>query len=220
MKFQIGNVWVIIRSLYFNMKYFKFKEAIKLPILISNNVKLVKCKGSIEIKSPLKFKMIKIGFQDVDIFDKKRVKTIFKNEGKIVFMGRAEFWHGDRINVCGEFIVGNNVYVGAETTFVCNKKIKIGDDSIISWHNLIMDTDFHSVFNSENKRINYDKEVNIGKKVWLGCRSSVYKGSVIGDNVVVAASSIVHGKINGENMIVGGQPIRVIKENTSWSFKE
>nr|WP_317333832.1 hypothetical protein [uncultured Romboutsia sp.] len=51
----------IPKTIYFNFKYLKFKDAIKLIIIISNRVFLEKTKGNVIIESTIKTGMIKIG---------------------------------------------------------------------------------------------------------------------------------------------------------------
>ena len=51
----------------------------------------------------------------------------------------------------------------------------------------------------------------IGKNVFIGCNSLILKGTVIGDNCVVGAGSVVSGKFE-ENCIIAGNPAKVIKK--------
>lgn len=53
------------------------------------------------------------------------------------------------------------------------------------------------------------KKTTIGNNVFLGMNSIVLMGSVIGDNVIVGAGSVVRGKIP-DNVVVAGNPASVI----------
>jgi acetyltransferase-like isoleucine patch superfamily enzyme len=46
--------------------------------------------------------------------------------------------------------------------------------------------------------------------VWVGAKSIILPGSVIGDHCVIAAGSIVTGEIPAKSL-VAGTPVRVIK---------
>ena len=45
----------------------------------------------------------------------------------------------------------------------------------------------------------------IGKNVWIGANVTILKDSVIGDNCVVGAGSVVKGKYR-ENTVIAGNP--------------
>ena len=62
------KVLSIFKSIYLNFKIFNYKTAIKLPILVSYNTKLVGLKkDSIVIDDSIGFGGIRIGFGGVDI---------------------------------------------------------------------------------------------------------------------------------------------------------
>jgi len=133
------------KTIYINFKYFSLKKAIKLPILISRKVWLKNCSGKIEILGNIYSGMIKIGFGEVGIFDKKYSRSILELSGKIIFNGNANIGHGSKISVGKDAILnlGNNFIITAESSIVCFKKITFGDNCLISWDDLFMDTDFH-----------------------------------------------------------------------------
>lgn len=213
---KLSLILGFLKTVYINFKCLNFSDAIKLPIFLSHRVSLRSLRGTIAIESPIKTGMIRIGFGNVGIFDKRRSRTLFKNNGKITFKGTANIGHGSKFDIGGELFIGNNFSITAESSIICSKKIVIDDDCLMSWENLIMDTDFHKIKDQDGNVINEKREISIGKKVWIGCRCTILKGTQIGDGVVVAANSCLHGIVKGENQIVGGRPTKVLKENISW----
>lgn len=210
-----------LKSIYFNFKYLPFKQALKLPILISNNVYLLKAKGKIQIQGKLQTGLIKIGFGEVGIFDSKRSRTIWEVQGEVIFKGKANIGHGSKICVgpTGVLELGNNFKISAESTIVAFKEVEIGNDCLLSWQILIMDTDFHKIVDvNTGSLLNPDKKITISDKVWIGCRCLILKGANIPSNSIIAANSIVTKKIEGANNIYGGDPISVLKENVTWSL--
>lgn len=217
---NIDNLFSIIlglpKTIYVNFKYLKFKKAIKLPIFISHRVRLLSTKGSINIEGTIRTGMIRIGFGNVSIFDKRTSKSIFRNDGNITFKGTANIGHGSKLCVAGDLFIGNKFEITAETAIVCAQKVIIGDNCLLSWDNLIMDTDFHKIKELNGDIINANKEVIIGNNVWIGCRCLILKGSVIGDNNVVAANTCITGEYEGNNQIIGGYPVRILKKDIIW----
>jgi acetyltransferase-like isoleucine patch superfamily enzyme len=187
-----------------------------MPIIISHRVCLKEVKGKINIINNMRFGMIHIGFGDIGIFDRKKSRTIWQLSGVVNFAGKANIGHGSKISVSGELTIGNDCSIVAETSIICRNKVNIGNNTLISWDNLIMDSDQHVIISLENYIVNYDKEVNVGNNVWIGCRCTILKGSVIPNNSVVATNSLVNAIFNREHIIIGGNPANILKENITW----
>jgi len=80
-----------------------------------------------------------------------------------------------------------------------------------------MDTDFHCIESNDNpgKTINEDRAILIGDRVWIGCRTTILKGTEIAADSIIAAGSIIAGRLDKNNAIYAGQgkDVRSIKEN-------
>lgn len=214
----IAVILGIPKSIFMSFKYFNIKDAIKLPILVSNNTWIHTARGKIIVDGPIKFGMIKIGFGDIAIFDRKKSRTIWELNGVLKVKNKAYFGHGSKISIKGELVLGNNFDISCESTIICNHRIVFGDNCLLSWQILLMDTDFHKIYNSLNERINIDKSIIIGDNVWIGCRSIILKGSKINNDTVVAANSCIASDIEGEKQIIGGMPLRILKKDISWEM--
>ncbi|WP_184547394.1 acyltransferase [Mucilaginibacter sp. FT3.2] len=211
---------VNIKSIIFNFKYFPFKTAIKLPVLISRNIFLHKMQGRVIINAPIKTALIQIGYGKIGISDFKRSRGIWEVYGDVVFNGRAFIMHGCKLNVGkdAQLIFGDQFEMSTECAIVAQKKIEIGNHSGISWESLVMDSDFHHIADENGVVFNHPKEIIIGNNVWVGCRCTILKGAVIPDGSIVAAGSLVTKKLSGEKSIFGGNPIKVLKSNVSWWY--
>lgn len=120
--------------------------------------------------------------------------------------------------------IGNNVFVGGDTLIDCVDSIRIGDDVLISYQVIIMDSDNHSLRASERigdlqrwRMQKYDwsrvsrAPVQIHDKAWIGARAIIIKGVTIGEGAVVAAGAVVTSDVPPYT-IVAGNPARVIRE--------
>lgn len=63
------------------------------------------------------------------------------------------------------------------------------------------------------------KGISIGKNSFIGARTLLMPGTVIGDNCIVGAGSVVKGKIP-DNSIVFGNPAKFYAKTTEWAEKK
>ena len=208
------------KTIYFNLKYFPFKVAIKLPVLIGRQVFLSRMNGRVIINGPISTGLIQIGYGKVCITDFKRSRAILEIDGDLIFNGRAFIMQGCKINIMqnAQLIIGDDFNMSVECVIIVEKKIQIGKSSGISWESLVMDTDFHHIYDEDGVEFNQPKEIIIGDKVWVGCKCTLLKGAEIPSGSIVAANSMVTKKLSGEKSIFGGNPIRTLKSNITWKY--
>lgn len=124
---------------------------------------------------------------------------------------------GSRIRVGPKGILRIGDRVGmSNTTIVCEESVEIGDDVFIGGGGQIFDTNFHSTDASIRISIRGSHAevktapVRIGARAFLGANTIVCKGTTIGEEVVIAAGSVVVGNVPaGETW--GGNPAKRIK---------
>lgn len=201
----------IPKTIYFNFKYLPFKSAIKFPIIISHRTRLESCKGELYLPKNPKLGKIRIGFGSVQTNDSLSSKAIWNigKHGQVHFGHRVKIGSGCRIHVSGKLTLADNVNFSGECTLVCHKNISIGSNCLIAWETVIMDTDFHPIYNSKTERTNDDKAINIADKVWIGARSTLVKGCNINTNSIIAAGAVVSGTHEG-NSVIAGNPATII----------
>lgn len=202
-------------TLRFNFRYFRLADAIRLPVIVSHRVWLKTLSGRV-VLGKVKTGIVKIGFGDVGLFDAARSRAIWSVRGLVAFNGKTRIGHGNKLNVDGQLTLGHNFRMSAESAIVARDSVSIGDDVLISWDVLIMDSDFHPIYDADGTRINPDKPVTIGNKVWIGCRSLILKGVDIADGVIVAASTTLTRSATTPSAIVGGNPPVVVREHVRW----
>lgn len=220
MKLTFEKLFSIPKSFWVSIHYFPFKEAIKLPILVRYNTRLIAIRGLIKINKSEKVKtgMLSIGFGNVGIFDKKYERSIWEVTGCIKLKGKAAFGHGCRLCVGknGTLTIGCHFNNTAAMTIICQKHITFGDNVITSWNTLVMDTDWHSIVNMETNEIYpISKDIVIGNNVWLCTRSVVLKGSVIPDGCIVGANSLCSKKYTLDNSLIAGNPAEIRRKNVT-----
>lgn len=215
--FDFWNILLSVpKTLRFNLHYFPLKTALKLPVFVSHRTFLRELHGKIVLPEKVDTAMIKIGFGDVGHYDRKRSRSIWQVSGTVIFEGKASIGHGSKLSVRGNLTFGSDFNMTAESTIVCAHKISFGNDCLLSWDILIMDTDEHPIFNQDGTRTNPDKPIIVGNHVWLGCKCILLKGAEIPDNTVVAADTLLKSAFSGENQIIGGNPPTILKSDVHW----
>lgn len=162
--------------------------------------------------------MLRIGFGGVGIYDKKYSRTILTIKGNVILNGRVALGHGSVLSVQENATVtfGDNFCNTAEGKIVCKKSITFGDNVLTSWETLIMDTDWHSIQNTQSGEVYpCTEEIVIGSNVWICTKSIVLKGCVIPDGCIVGANTLCTKKFTEENTIIAGNPANVRKKNVT-----
>jgi maltose O-acetyltransferase len=108
--------------------------------------------------------------------------------------------------------IGESVWVNNNVVIISEGKgIEIGSKTLIGSGVEIIDSDFHELH--PKRRLNgipKTKKIVIEKNVFIGSNVKILKGVTIGENSIIANSSVVTKSIP-QNMIAGGNPCREIK---------
>lgn len=117
----------ILKTIYFNFYYFDFKTAIKFPVFVSNNIILKTLSRKVMLSKNLKMGDIRLGFESIGIFDKKRSKGIWEMKGTINFSGRAFIGQETKIftDENAELLIGKEFSLTGETQIICQKENSI-----------------------------------------------------------------------------------------------
>ena len=215
------DFWNIVRSipktLRFNFHYFPFATALKLPVIVSHRTFLRELHGKVELPEKVETAMVKIGFGDVGHYDRKCSRGIWQVSGTVSFGGKASIGHGSKLSVRGDLKLGAGFNMTAESTIVCAKEITFGNDCLMAWDVLVMDTDEHPLYNKENVRINPDRPIVVGNHVWIGCKCVLLKGAEIPNDTVLAAGTLLKSAFTGEEQVIGGNPPSILKRDVHWA---
>lgn len=210
----------LLKTIYFNLKYFPLKTALRLPVFIYRRTSLFKMKGQIVLNIPPTPGMVKIGPHGLGTQDIKYSRTMWEVSGKLVINGKTNFGRGSRISIGKDAImtIGENFAITGNSTLICQKEITFGNDCLLSWDILIMDTDFHHILSESGDIINAPRPIHIGNHVWIGCRNTILKGVTIPDDVIVSANSTITKSIAEKHCAIGGigKDVAILKRNISW----
>ena len=209
-----------LKTIFFNLHYFPFRTAIKFPVFVSANTKILHRGGKVVLEGKIKPGMVELGYGHLGNFDKMNSRFVWDNLGTVTFQENAFIGHGSKIKVLptGSIYFGANFITTAESSFISRKSIRIGSNCLFSWEILVMDTDFHFMYDEQGTVMNPDADITLGDNVWVGCRCLILKGAIIPTNSVIAAATTVTKKLREENSIYAGMPVAKVKSFGYWKL--
>jgi acetyltransferase-like isoleucine patch superfamily enzyme len=159
-------------------------------------------------------KTSKVDLTKINVFDSTNRLIIGKNS---IVYGRIIFEKSDAKIEIGDRCIVNS-------TLICAKNIKIGNDVLIAWGGTFLDHNSHSIFFEERRNdvLNDLKgitdwknikmaDIIIEDKVWIGFNVIILKGVKIGEGAVIGAGSVVTKDVPPYH-IVAGNPAKIIKK--------
>ncbi|MBR1944932.1 MAG: glycosyltransferase [Alphaproteobacteria bacterium] len=113
--------------------------------------------------------------------------------------------------------IGEDLSAEFDTVFVANggkgRKISVGNDCMFSHGILVRTSDGHKILDAQTKApLNLPKDISVGSHVWVGARSVLLKGTVIPDNCIVGACSVVTKAFCETNRTIAGNPAKVVSD--------
>ncbi|WP_275044802.1 acyltransferase [Microbacterium testaceum] len=116
------------------------------------------------------------------------------------------------VHSSGSLKLGENVYIGRGAILTCFNNVEIGSNVRIAERVSIHDENHaYEPAPVADRSLYTTKPVAIGSGVWIGANSVILPGTVIGDDSVVGAGSVVRGTFPARSLIAG-VPARVVRE--------
>lgn len=217
--FLLKHLLDLPKTIWINYKVFEFKQALRLPILISRKVKVMQIyKNTIILPDTVRTFSIKIGIDGADgVAHEQKGCLLLGEKSKLIFKGKASISKGILIRSSGKITFGKDFYSNCNLSLICTKNITFGNQCVLGWNIHIRDCDGHPIFQNR-KRVNSDESVSIGNHVWIGQDVKILKGTEIPTDSIIAMNSCVTKKFNETNTIIGGYPAKIIKHNVNWEI--
>lgn len=204
-----------LKSLYLNFAMLPFRQAIKLPIIISRYTYFYSLPGRIELTSPAHFGMIRFGYFGEDVITPKDARTLLQIEGTMRLAENVHFGCGVviRVEPNANLDIETNVRISNRTKIICYDNVRICHDTRIAWECQIIDTTFHYMRNmNDNSVTELTHPIVIGAHNWIGNRCNIMKGAVIPDYTIVAAGSLCNKHYEfPQYSLMAGSPAKLIK---------
>lgn len=206
----------LLHSIYFNLHYLPFKQAIRLPILFYKP-HFLSMKGKIVLDCDcIRTGMVRLGFRTCSVYPNTGL-TWENLGGTIVFQGRCVIGNdsflsfGAKTNV----VFGDDFRNISALKLISYRGIKFGKKTSMGWGSLIMDTNFHPLYDMTRKV--YKKAsgiIEIGDYNWFGAQCKIMHSvrtperCIFGMNTVVTRNCVMKSFC-----VMGGEPVRILTEN-------
>lgn len=123
-------------------------------------------------------------------------------------------------NGAAKLVIGENCSLN-NTKFYLNSCpnafIELGSDCMFSMDITLWASDTHQIIDHQTGDvINKKYGIKIGNHVWCGTRCTILKNTVIHDNSIIGAGSVVSGKFDSGNIIIAGNPAKQVKSGVDW----
>lgn len=202
----------ILKTVRFNVRYFGLR-GLRLPVFVARNYMLGELGGEV-ILNNFSTGVVKLGFSGVGIFDKRYDRGIWECFGTVRFLGTAYLGQGSKVSVgrSATLSIGNSFNLTAKSEIVCHQQVSFGDNVLISWDSLLMDTDFHHIEGSQDCM-----PIIVGNHVWIGCHCIILKGAVIPSGSVVAAGATITKPL--DSCALYGDTNKKLRDSIVWHAK-
>jgi acetyltransferase-like isoleucine patch superfamily enzyme len=108
----------------------------------------------------------------------------------------------------GRLVIGDDVFINYGCSIAAMKEVTIGSRIHIGPYVMIIDTDFHDLYDREKRP--EPMPIVIEDDVWIGAKASILRGVHIGRGAVVGVGAVVHRDV-APFSVVGGVPAKEIK---------
>lgn len=208
----------ILKTLYFNFHYFRFSQAILLPVYLYNP-QFIRLRGNVVLPSKIKSGMIVLGKHKVSIYPDTGISL--EINGTLEFKGYCTIGSGSFLSIhnSGHLKLGERCVITQGIKIVCYKSIEFGKKVLCGWDCLVMDTDLHQLSDTQGVRVgNPCLPVRVGDESWISFQTTIMKGTIIPDRSVVASRSLCNKDYGVTSyVLIAGTPAKIIKKGI-WRY--
>lgn len=204
-----------IPTVFFNFRYLPLKQALKLPVWIYKP-HFVALRGSVVIEtSEISPGMIRLGFLTATTYPNSGIS--WNNEGRIIFKGKCVIGNNAFIvtGKQGTIEFGENFRSTTSLKIVSYTGIKFGKSVTLGWEVIVMDTNFHPLYDIEKKQFKkaYGK-ILIGDYNWFSTQCYILHSVHTPERCVFGARSVLtRGENYASYCVHGGCPVKILSRN-------
>jgi len=206
----------LCKTVWFNLKYLPFNQAIHLPVFISSKVIVRNCYRGFYHGGG------KTGDLCIGLYDWNytcHTQSFLNIRGIIKTNGDGIHYIGPGATIItGQkaiLEIGNNVRISYNVKLIAIKHIKIGDDNMWSHDIMVRDSDGHQILDCNGDIINRNRQVVFGNHVWIGSKATILKGSFVPKGCVIGARAVITKRLAKNDSIYAGNN-RLLRQEIIW----
>lgn len=206
------------KTILFNFRCFPFRTAIQFPVRVIGKTKLIGLyQGCVCLHDDQNIKPFSI-LIGVVAFDSTLCSQIKFSDGAKLYLGSGVKFHSGvnlSINKNATLSLGDDVLFNHNSFIACSNRIKIGNHVSFGWNIQLLDSDFHTMYDSEKQLfISPLGDVEIGDYVWIGNHTSISKNARIPAHSIVTSYSLYNkdfSEIDSIGNLFAGIPAKLKK---------
>lgn len=165
--------------------------------------------------------MIQLGQHMVSIYPNNGI-VWDQHGGEVIFHGVCQIGGDSAVSFGKNTVVefGDLFCASASWKCVSYRGIVFGDRTRFGWNTMIMDTNFHSLYDMKAKKFACASgKIVIGHDNWFSTDCRVLHSTVTPEHCVFAMGSIVTPKSQMDSYcLMGGSPVRILKRDVMRIF--
>lgn len=128
------------------------------------------------------------------------------------------------LQLAGVHMNGMPRYISTQVRFddfnkiYLSERVVISEKVILLTHDYSLTTGLIALGKQPDTDLAFKKEIHIGRNVFIGMGTVIMPGTIIHDNVVIGAGSVVRGTIDSDAIVIGN-PAQVIGKLTEKALK-
>jgi len=135
--------------------------------------------------------------------------TVLAEKGRIEIDGRLNTRKNVYLSAAGGILrFGNGCFLNQNVHVVSMESVRIGEGTIVGPNAVIVDHD-HDYAAPDFRETFLSSPVEIGRNVWIGANAVILRGTVVGDDSVIAAGAVVKGRFPPGSMVYQERTTRV-----------
>lgn len=121
------------------------------------------------------------------------------------------------LRLMGVKMNGNPRYISTQVRFddfdkiTLSERVVISEKVILLTHDYSVTTGLIAIDNTPKTDVAFIKEIKIGKNVFIGMGAIILPGTIINDNVIIGAGSVVRGEVPTDSIVIGNPSVIVGK---------
>lgn len=170
------------------------------------------------IRNYIKLRLYKIFVCNKMIFDKiellSRQTKIKLQSNSTLKLGKHIVTDGHSTLIVsngGELSIGNFVYLNEGCMISCKSKIEIGEGCKFGPGVMIFDNNHKYDMQSGVSDEHTSSPIVIGRNCWIAANAIILKGTIIEDNCVIGAGSIVRGHVQKGSIVTNSREMIIKK---------